>query len=119
MKKILIIIIVVLFGIGVYKYDVKKEMMKEEIRKPEVIEAIEEAMYNGDPKAFTDEGIIKTYEIDYDTVRENPMGGIGITMYINNDKMLTLDYIINKRNGIYVVGGGSVSPKLSDLLEGR
>lgn len=38
---------------------------------------MEEVIKELDPKAFTDKGIIKSYEIDYDTVKHNPMGEIG------------------------------------------
>lgn len=51
-----------------------------------------------DPKAFTDEGAIKSFEIDEETTRHNPMGGINGSIYINEDTKLEILFILDKDN---------------------
>ena len=80
-------------------------------------ELMEEIIKRWDPKAFTDEGIIKNYEIDYDSVEHNPMGGFTVTTYMNNDKELYMRFFFDKYGGYLDIGGGSISGKLSDMLE--
>jgi len=69
--------------------------------------------------SFTDEGIIKSYEIDYNSVEHNPMGGFTVTTYMNNDKELYMRFLFDKYGGYLDIGGGSISGKLSDMLEGQ
>ena len=80
---------------------------------------IEEHIKRKDPKAFTDEGIIKSYEIDYNSVEHNPMGGFTVTTYMNNDKELYMRFLFEKDRGYLDIGGGTISGKLSDMLEER
>ena len=68
MKKFLaaIAVIVGVFSLFVYMNTPSKQRMNEELKKPEVVEVIEEAIKKRDSKAFTEAGKIKTYNIDYD-----------------------------------------------------
>ena len=95
--------------------------MKQEIqnvaRSYRAKELIEKEIRREDPKAFTDEGIIKSYEIDYNSVEHNPMGGFTVTTYMNNDKELYMRFLFDKDRGYLDIGGGSISGKLSDMLE--
>ncbi len=91
MKKVLKLI-AILLGIGIVAGCMNtpsKEKMNEELQKPEVAAVIEENLKNLDNNAFTENGKIKSYEIDYNQTYYNPMGGIGFYIIINmydNDK---------------------------------
>ena len=123
MKKRYIFLIVILILIGVPMlnfYRIKQEINQEmqRVAKSErAKELIEEEIRREDPKAFTDEGIIRSYEIDYNSVEHNPMGGFTVTTYMNNDKELYMRFLFDKDRGYLDIGGGTISGKLSDMLE--
>ena len=92
MKKVLKLI-AILLGIGIIAGCMNtpsKERMNEELKKPEVVKLIDEAIKGFDKDAFTEDGIIKTYEIDYNKTEYSPMGGINFTIYINGDRNLNI-----------------------------
>ena len=68
----------------------KAEKLQEEmvkiVKSEEAKQVVEEGLKNLDPKALTPEGVIQSYEIDYDSIEHNPMGGIDGTIVVNNDK---------------------------------
>ena len=123
MKKRYIFLIVILILIGVPMlnfYRIKQEInqeMQSVAKSKRAKELIEEAIRREDPKAFTDKGIIRSYEIDYNSVEHNPMGGFTVTTYMNNDKELYMRFSFDKYRGYLDIGGGSISGKLSDMLE--
>ena len=80
--------------------------------------AIENMLKKIENKALTPDGKIKSYKIDYNKVKKNPMGGISIEIIINNDEELTIGTIINKYDSRerYDLGVLSFSPKLHKLL---
>ena len=100
------------------KQEINQEMQR--VAKSErAKELIEEEIMREDPKAFTEKGIIKSYEIDYNSVKHNPMGGFTVTTYMNNDKELYMRFLFEKNRGYLDIGGGTISGKLSDMLEER
>ncbi|AXQ77871.1 DUF1310 family protein [Streptococcus chenjunshii] len=110
-------------GAGYMKYQEHKEreVMLEIVKSEEAREVFEKRIKYLDEKALTDEGIIRTYKIDYDSVRRNPMGGIIVTVYINNDKNLYIRYDLDKdpsKNTYSASGGYSASLKRL-LSEGK
>lgn len=118
MKKILKLV-AILLGIGILggcMNKPSKERMNEELKKPEVVEIIEEAIKKRDSKAFTEAGKIKTYNIDYDKTYYNPMGGIEVIIYVNGNQNLKLQYTVVKINNKYEIGSGSGSEGLVKLL---
>ena len=125
MKKryIFLIVITLLIGVPMLELCAKKQETNQEIqyilRSEEGRELMEAEIMREDPKAFTEEGIIKSYEIDYNSVKHNPMGGFSVTTYMNNDKELYMKFFFDKNQGYLDIGGGSISGKLSDMLEGR
>ena len=125
MKKryIFLIVILILIGVPILNfYRMKQETNQEmqSVAKSEhAKELIEEEIRREDPKAFTDEGLIKSYEIDYNSVEHNPMGGFTVTTYMNNDKELYMRFLFEKNRGYLDIGGGTISGKLSDMLEER
>ena len=121
MKKIISIIIalMVVFLIGGCSKRTgtpsKQEMIKV-VKNEEAKRVIEKNLKNLDENALTDKGLIKSYGIDYDSVRYNPMGGVMFNVYVNNKDMmvyftLTKDY----KNDLTNAGGG-ITKELSMLL---
>ena len=121
MKKFLAIIVVVVgvFSLFVYMNTPSKERMNEELKRPEVVKLIEDNLKEYDKDAFTEKGIIKTYEIDYNETDYNPMGGISFTIYINGDRNLNIQDTLNKYSRGYSLGAKVLSPELSHLLRKR
>ena len=125
MKKryIFLIVILILIGVPMLNFCAMKQEINQEMqrvaRSERAQELIEEKIRREDPKAFTEEGIIKSYEIDYNSVEHNPMGGFTINTYMNNDKELYMRFLFEKDRGYLDIGGGSISGKLSDMLEGQ
>ena len=59
------------------------------VHSKEVKELIVHDLKQKDPDAFTDQGKIRSYEIDDETIEHNPMGGIMFEVIINGDKKIT------------------------------
>ena len=123
MKKIISIIIavMVLFLIGGCSKMTgtpSKEEMTKVVKSEEGKKIIEEGLKNIEKDALTEKGVIKSYEVDYDSVKHNPMGGIMFDIYINNDKELYIRKTLVKGiDGNLTSGGGGYSSKLDRLLE--
>ena len=118
MKKVLVLV-TLLLGIGIVAgctNTPSKEKMNEELQKPEVVEVIEQALKNLDKNALTEDGIIKSYEIDYDKTYYNPMGGIEFYMIINGDNKLVIEPTLTNFSNKYRLGAGLLSEELSELL---
>ena len=121
MKKILIgilstvAIIVILIGgkIQMDKYRVKSIVHSEEAKV-----AIKRIFKNRDDKAFTSESKIKSYRLDEGKIKKNPMGGVDISIIVNDDKDMILNTTISqdKYNGGYKTEGMSISPKLDEIM---
>ena len=123
MKKIISIIIavMVLFLIGGCSKMTgtpSKEEMTKVVKSEEGKKIIEEGLKNIEKDALTEKGVIKSYEVDYDLVKHNPMGGIMFDIYINNDKELYIrKTLVRGIDGNLTSGGGGYSSKLDRLLE--
>ena len=72
-------------GCSMHQYQKKQEMIaiatSDEARK-----VYEEYLKKEDPKALTEEGIIKSYEIDEEKLSYNPMGGLIVRLLLNEKK---------------------------------
>ena len=125
MKKVLLILGAVLLGIvlviGGCKVQEKsqKEQMLEIVKGEEVKKIIEETLKNEDSKALTNEGVIKSYQIDEKSIKHNPMGGIMFNIIINNDKELYGMFGLQKDSQTQKIRGTGMdlSVKLSKLIE--
>ena len=77
----------IIIGLGIKQHMDKKAQLQEELIKiaksDEAIAIYEKDMKWLDPKAFTEEGIIQSYVVDYDSIELNPMGGFSINLIIN------------------------------------
>lgn len=118
-SKLVILVLGLMFLGGCMNRPTKEEMIAE-LKKPEVVKVIEESLKNMDENAFAEGGVIKHYEIDYNTVRKHPMGGLTVMTYINGDTELynTINLDKNERTGKYTVSG-SYSSKLDAMLRGK
>lgn len=79
---------------------------------------------NLDLHALTSQGVIKTYQIDDDTITHNPMGGIDFGVQINHDRNLIVSFNLNRpliddEYGELEDDGGQISEKLDNLLRAR
>ncbi|MCH4177519.1 MAG: DUF1310 domain-containing protein [Streptococcaceae bacterium] len=119
---IFVLIIVLIAGYGGKIYMDNQELnneMVEVVKSQEAKEVFEEGLKNLDSKALTNEGVIKSYEIDYDSIKHNPMGGVNVTIIINKDKDLTLEYDLDKYSKGLESGGVVISEKLVELIESK
>lgn len=83
--KISCLIAVIIIGLGVKWYMDEKQFQDEMIKVVEENKSLVEASLDRRDKLSK----IKTVEFDYSTVKHNPMGGIMVKGYINNDEELS------------------------------
>ena len=114
---ILVVMGLILIGFSMYQNQKKQKMIRIATSK-EARKVYEEHMRKNDPNALTREGVIQSYEIDTETLEYNPMGGLMVRLYFNNNKELDFHFgLIKNDNGEYETYGYTVSPKLSALLK--
>lgn len=120
MKKFLVatitsILLLIGFVVGNIYYE--KYKIEHIVKSDEAKEVIEKRLKSMDSKALTPEGKIKSYKIDYNKVKKNPMGGIYILLIINDDPEMIFDTTLEKNTvgGNYTTGAGGLSPKLYKL----
>ncbi|MBC1924871.1 DUF1310 family protein [Listeria innocua] len=123
MKKKWIIVlgmtVITIFGLGVKFYMDGEKLNKEMINivySGEAKNAFYIDLKDLDTKAFTEEGVIQSYEIDEKSINHNPMGGINVTVIINENPELYIKYTLDKFNGKLECGSASIAGKLSKLL---
>ena len=125
MKKFLVVTItsiLLLIGFVVGSIYYEKYKIENIVKSDEAKEVIEKRLKSMDSKALTPEGKIKSYKIDYNKVKKNPMGGIYILLIINDDPEMIFDTTLEKNTvgGKYTTGAGGLSPKLFDFIyEGK
>ena len=124
MKKILIGVLLGLLAIvGVIggKIYIDSNKMGNIVKSDKAKEAIEAMLKKMEAKALTPEGNIKSYKIDYDKVKANPMGGINIYLIINDDPEMMLNTTLEKgtQGKKYETGAKGISPKLGKFVYGE
>lgn len=127
MKKRWIIVlgitVITILGLGVKFYMDEEKLNKEMINvvfSDEAKRVFENGLKNLDAKALTGEGVINTYEIDKKSIKQNPMGGINVTLYVNENPELYVFFTLNNTNDKKMIDdGGGNSAKLEMLLEGK
>jgi hypothetical protein len=120
MKKFLVATITsILLLIGIVAGSIYYEKYKIEhiVKSEDGKEAIEIMLRSIDDKALTSEGKIKSYKIEYDKVKKNPMGGINVYLIINDDPEMKLNTILVKgtQGKKYEAGAPGRSPKFDKL----
>ncbi|MBC1449407.1 DUF1310 domain-containing protein [Listeria welshimeri] len=120
---ILGIVIIVILGIGVKFYMDEKKLNEEMINvvySDEAKRVFENGLKNLDAKALTGKGVINSYEIDKKSIKQNPMGGIDVTLYVNENPELYVFFTLNNIDDKKMIDdGGGNSAKLELLLEGK
>ena len=119
-KGILIVLLLIIGAAGLIcgKEYIENKRIEHIVKSDETKQVIEKMIREEDTKALTPEGKIKTYKIDYDKVKRNPMGGINIYIIINDDPDMVLDTTLHKgtRGDKYETGARGISPKLANLI---
>ena len=121
LKIIIGILLIIGIGIGGFAYMQHKEHEKmvaiatsEEAKK-----VYEEYLKKLDDEALTDQGKIRKYEIDENDLEYNPMGGIMVRLYINDNPKIDVQIgIVRNQNNELEVFGVTSSPEFGELLEG-
>ena len=95
----------------------EKQKMIQIANSKEAKKVYEDFLKAKDSKALTEDGIIKSYKIDEEKLSYNPMGGMEVTVHINDDKELDIQFGIVKNNAGDLESSGYVySGKLAKLL---
>lgn len=113
----ILLFLVIAIGIG---WKVRMDQKSLDTHMLEVVQSDEakEVLKNLDPNALTPEGIIKTYKIDYDNIEKNSMGGINVTLFVNDDPSLYIRKTLKNYDENKIIGGGGgYSSELEKILE--
>ena len=91
--------------------------MNSIVNSEEAKEVYEKDLKYIDKDAFTQQGVIQSYEIS--SFEKNPMGGIIVYLYVNDHKEYTVSVFLHKidSDGKLVSGGGGWSPQLEQLIK--
>ena len=124
MKKVLIGILTTIAIIAtmiIGKIQMDKYRIKSIAHSEEAKVAIENMLKIMDEKALTPEGKIKSYKIDDNYTERNPMGGVNISIVVNDDKEMMINTTLEKylSSEKYEINSKAVSPKLSQELRGN
>ena len=93
------------------------EMVKV-VKSEEVKKIIEDYLNYIDKNALTEQGVIKSYQIDEKSIKHNPMGGIDFSISINGERELYVRYTLekNSKTGEIEYSNGGYSGKLQQLI---
>ena len=119
-KVILLVLFIVLSSIGLLKGKVYIESKRIEhiVKSDKAKTAIENMLKKMENKALTPEGEIKSYKIDYNKVEKNPMGGINISVIVNDNEEMIVNTTLEKDwRGEYTTGARAISPELWNLTD--
>ena len=122
MKKILIGGLLALFAIAEViggKIYMDSNNMENIVKSDKGKEAIEAMLKKMEAKALTSQGNIKSYKIDYDKVKANPMGGINISVIVNDNEELRVNTTLEKdwTGDGYKTGARTISPELWKMTD--
>ena len=117
---VLILIGLVISGIKIMQQVQYYEMIHT-VKSEEVQNIIENNLKLRHASALESGDVIQSYQIDMDSIKHSPMGGIIFKVYINNDKQLYVHFLINKdlNSGKLVHQGGGTSEKFSELMRNQ
>ncbi|MFR4291318.1 MAG: DUF1310 family protein [Streptococcus salivarius] len=125
-KSKLIVLIMVVFSLSIggcsffNGQSAKKQEMIQIAESKKAKDVIENLLRQEDPNALTDKGIIKSYKINENSLKYNPMGGLIIKVIINDDNNLTITTTLTEESdGKFEQNGYVISGELSDELRGK
>ena len=123
MKKFLVATItsiLLLIGIVAGNIYYEKYNIEHIVRSDKAKTAIENMLKKIENKALTPDGKIKSYKIDYSKVKKNPMGGINISVIVNDNEEMIVNTTLEKNSrGEYIIDSTAISPELWNLTEER
>ena len=118
-RYIFLIIILLIIGFPILKFFTAQYALKQKeiavVKSDKAQSAIEKCIKKIDPKALTDEGIIKSYKIDYNSVKDKSLQGFTVTVYVNNDKEQFIVFLIDSLTSPSVAKSG-FSHKLHEMF---
>ena len=121
MKKFLVATITsILLLIGFVAGSIYYEKYKIEhiVKSDKAKTAIENMLKKIENKALIPDGKIKSYKIDYSKVKKNPMGGINISVIVNDNEEMIVNTTLEKNSrGEYKTGARTISPELWKLTD--
>lgn len=107
-----------LIGIVAGSIYYEKYKIEHIVKSDDGKEAVESMLKSMDDKALTPEGKIKSYKIDFDKVEKNPMGGINISVIVNDNEEMIVNTTLEKDwRGEYKTGARTISPELWKLTD--
>ncbi|WP_455040797.1 DUF1310 family protein [Granulicatella adiacens] len=114
---LLVVVGLVIVGMKIMQ-QVKNNEMVNTVKSEEVQNIIEDNLKLRHEGALESGDVIQSYQIDMDSIKHSPMGGIIFKVYINNDKQLYVHFLINKdlNSGKLFNEGGGTSEKFSELI---
>lgn len=125
MKRIKVVLLSLLTIIGLVfaGYKIVEHSYVEKIVQSDEVKTIIESNLKQRHKGALEEGnIIQSYEIDKDSISLNPMGGIMFRVFINNNKEMYVNFLIDKDprydDGRLVNEGGGPSQEFKKLISG-
>ncbi|MBO0465928.1 DUF1310 family protein [Enterococcus plantarum] len=113
------LVIVIVIGRKVHM-DNKRfhDEMMNVVNSGQAKKVFEEGLKNLDSKALTTDGIIQSYEVDYNSIEHNPIGGIMNKLIINKNEKLYVRVTLSKNsNNELEESGGGVSGDLREILD--
>ncbi|MBS0686439.1 DUF1310 family protein [Streptococcus suis] len=118
MKVIIGILLVIVIGIGGFAYMQHKE--REEMvaiaTSEEAKKVYEDFMKKRDPNAFEEDGVVQSYEIDTNSLKYNPMGGLMVKITLTGSQELEVDFnLIDNGDGTYHSAYYIYSPELDEI----
>ena len=117
--------LLILIGLGLGGIKIMQQVQYNEmvntVKSEEVQNIIEDNLKLRHAGALESGDVIQSYQIDMDSIKHSPMGGIIFKVYINNDKQLYVHFLINKdlNSGKLVNQGGGTSEKFSELIRNQ
>ena len=121
MKKFLVATItsvLLLIGIVVGSIYYEKYKIEHIVKSDKAKTAIENMLKKIENKALTPDGKIKSYKIDYNKVEKNPMGGINISVIVNDNEEMIVNTTLEKNSkGEYTIDSTAISPELWKLTD--
>ena len=110
--------ILLLIGIVAESIYYEKYKIEHIVKSDKAKTAIENMLKKMENKALTPEGKIKSYKIDYNKVEKNPMGGINISVIVNDNEEMIVNTTLEKDwRGEYKTGARTISPELWKLTD--
>lgn len=121
MKKFLVatitsILLLIGFVVGNIYYE--KYKIEHIVKSDKAKTAVKNMLKKIENKALTPEGKIKSYKIDYSKVKKNPMGGINISIIVNDNEEMIVNTTLEKNSrGEYIIDSTAISPELWKLTD--